>query len=94
MGEAKKRRTSGEMEYWFHGTDEYFEAWARPPVATRLKPELLPHPFLSLTKDKELALAAGRVTGGLCRAKLLSSARIPSLVLGSNATMPAFTSGD
>ena len=79
MGEAKRRRESGEMECWFHGTNEYFDAWAPPPVTTRLKPELLPHPFLSLTKDKDLAQGAGLETGGLCRAKLLPSAKVLDL---------------
>lgn len=62
------------MDFWYHGTDEYFPTWATPPAKSKYKPELFPHQFISLSKDRELAAGAGNVTKGLCRAALLASA--------------------
>ncbi len=76
MGEARRRRESGEMKYWFHGTNEYFVEWGQPPVRSRYKPELVVHPFVCLTKNKPLALGASEETGGLARAFLLDAARV------------------
>ena len=79
MGEAKRRRALGEFDYWYHGTDEHFTQWASPPAKTKYKIELYPHPFLSLSKDKELAQNAGKNTGGLCRSKILLTAKVLDL---------------
>lgn len=67
------------MEFWYHGTDEYFTHWAEPPVVSRYKPELSPHQFISLSKDRDLAAGAGEITKGLCRSKLSASAKVLDL---------------
>lgn len=79
VGESKKRKESGEIDFWYHGTDEYFVDWASPPVNSKYKPELLPHPFISLSRDKVLAAGASEVAGGLCRAELSASAKVLDL---------------
>lgn len=79
MGEAKRKKKSGEMEFWYHGTDEFFTNWAKPPVVSKYKPELISHQFISLSKDRDLAAGAGEVTKGLCRAKLSPSAKVLDL---------------
>ena len=86
MGEAKRRRISGEMDYWYHGTDEHFVAWEHPPRTAKYKPELPPHAFISLSKDIVLARNAGEICGGLCRAKLMDSAKVLDLRQKSSAT--------
>jgi len=86
MGEAKRKKISGEMDYWYHGTDEHFLAWAHPPRTAKYKPELRPHAFISLSKDIELARSAGKICGGLCRAKLMDSANVLDLRQKSSAT--------
>lgn len=85
MGEAKRKKMSGEMDYWYHGTEEHFLAWALPPITPKYKPELHPHPFISLSKDMELAKGASKI-GGLCRAKLVDSAKVLDLRQKSVAT--------
>ena len=79
MGEANRRKTSGEMDFWYHGTDEHFSAWGEPPLLSKYKPELTPHHFISLSKDQELATCAGETSTGLCRSKLVESANILDL---------------
>ena len=86
MGEAKRKKVSGEMDYWYHGTEEHFLAWAPPPIAPKYKPELHPHPFISLSKDMGLARRASEICGGLCRAKLVDSAKVLDLRQKSDAT--------
>lgn len=51
----------------------------RHPLRLKYKPELYPHGFISLSKDGTLAEGAGGITGGLCRAKLVGSARVLDL---------------
>lgn len=65
--------------YWYHGTNEHFTQWAVPPAITKYKAALHPHPFLSLTKDLVLAKGAGEASGGLCRAKLINTAKVLDL---------------
>lgn len=79
MDESERGKESVEMEFWYHGTDEHFETWATPPAQSKYKPELSPHQFISLSKDRELAEGAGEVTKGLCRSKLSSSAMVLDL---------------
>lgn len=79
MGEAKNRKIAGDMDYWYHGTEETFSTWDMPPVKAKYKPELLPHPFISFSKDRTLAESAGRTCGGLCRVKLAATAKILDL---------------
>jgi len=45
-------------------------------VTTTYKPELHPHCFISLTKDRALAEEAGDISKGLCRSKLVAGARV------------------
>lgn len=35
MGQASRRRKAGEIDYWYHGTNEYFDYWVQPPVPTK-----------------------------------------------------------
>ncbi len=91
MGEAKRKKMSGEMDYWYHGTEEHFLVWAPPPITPKYKPELHPHPFISLTKDMQLARGAGEICGGLCRAKLVDSAKVLDLRQKSDATKEHWT---
>lgn len=79
MGEAKRKKESGEMEFWYHGTDEFFTNWAQPPAVSKYKAELTPHQFISLSRDLDLAAGAGETTKGLCRAKLSASAKVLDL---------------
>lgn len=72
------------MEFWYHGTEEHFSKWGDPPVKSKYKPELHPHPFVSLKKDKILATDAGENSGGLCRAKLHDGARVLDLRIQSD----------
>ena len=83
MGEARRKRLNGEANLWYHGTDEFFEFWKQPPVASRFKPELEPHTFISLTKDRVLAEGAGELEGGLCSAALSSGAAVIDLRIDS-----------
>lgn len=91
MGEAKRKKMSGEIDYWYHGTEEYFLEWATPPTTSKYKPELQPHPFISLTKDMQLARGAGEICGGLCRAKLVDSAKVLDLRQKSDVTKEHWT---
>lgn len=86
MGEAKRKKMSGEVDYWYHGTEEHFLSWAQPPITPKYKTELHPHPFISLSKDMELAKGASEICGGLCRAKLVDSAKVLDLRQKSVAT--------
>jgi len=76
MGEAARRRRTGETELWFHGTDEHFADWAAPPITARYKPELPPHSFISLSKDRILAEQAGELTKGLCCCRLIDETNV------------------
>ncbi|WP_337022195.1 hypothetical protein [Pantoea anthophila] len=64
------------MDYWYHATNEYFEKWQVKGVAPELKPELLPHSFISFTKDEEQLQGAGN---GRCRVTLLPEAVVINL---------------
>lgn len=55
------------MDYWYHATNEYFEKWLVKGIAPELKPELIPHSFISFTKDEEQLQGAG---SGRCRITL------------------------
>ena len=79
MGEAARRRSTGEMDRWFHGTDEYFVDWSPPPIQSRYKPELPPHSFISLSKDRTLAQGAGELTKGLCYCNVSQEATVIDL---------------
>lgn len=84
MGQAKQRKDSGEIDYWYHGTNEYFDTWGNPPIKSKYKPELLVHSFISLSKDQPLAKGAGNSTGGLCRSKLSHTAKVLDLTKRSD----------
>lgn len=64
------------MDYWYHATNEHFEKWLIKGVAPELKPELLPHSFISFTRDEEQLQGAGN---GRCRITLLPDAVIVNL---------------
>ncbi|MFV4757526.1 hypothetical protein ACNJN1_10550 [Citrobacter freundii] len=64
------------MDYWYHATDEYFEHWKVKGVSPELKPELLPHSFISFTKDEEQLQGAG---SGRCRTTLAPDAIVVNL---------------
>ncbi|MDR3579162.1 MAG: hypothetical protein P4L44_04260 [Oryzomonas sp.] len=72
------------MDFWYHGTQEYFDKWGDPPVKSKYKPELHPHPFACLTKDMVLAKCASEGSGGLCRANLCKNAHVLDLRDHSN----------
>jgi hypothetical protein len=59
VGEAKRRRASGNQDLWFHGSNQKFERWLCPPPFSDEKPELIQHSFISLTKLKNLASKHG-----------------------------------
>lgn len=86
MDKAKKELIDCGSEFWYHGTNEYFSDWEQPPLVSKYKPELSSHEFISLTKDQMLATGAGEVTGGLCRSKLSSSAKVLDLRVKSPDT--------
>jgi hypothetical protein len=65
------------MCYWYHATNEYFEKWKITGVAPELKPELLPHSFISFTRDEEQLEGAGT---GRCRITVLPEAHIVNLL--------------
>ncbi len=79
MGQAKRRRELGENEYWYHGTNQYFDAWEHPPIASKYKKELFPHSFISLSKDRILTADAGKAANGLCRSLLKAEAKVLDL---------------
>lgn len=79
MGEAKRKRESEKIGFWYHGTDEFFTNWAKPPIVSKYKQELTPHQFISLTRDQTFAAGVGTITKGLCRAKILASAKVLDL---------------
>lgn len=65
------------MDYWYHATNEYFEKWQVKGVAPELKPELLPHSFISFTKDDEQLQGAG---SGRCRITLHPGVNVINLL--------------
>ena len=65
--------------FWYHGTNEYFENWLQPPISSKYKPGFLPHSFISLTEDKQLAEITGNIANGLCQCSLAESAKILDL---------------
>ncbi len=79
MGQAKRRKMSGEMDLWFHGTNEFFSSWLLPTPLSAGNTGLLPHSFISLSKDRALAQGAGDIAGGLCSATLTKDARVLDL---------------
>lgn len=79
MGQARRRKLAGEMELWYHGTNEFFSSWQLPAPLTGFNAGLLPHSFISLSKDKHLAKGAGDIAAGLCSAKVSKDARILDL---------------
>ena len=91
MGEAKRRRDAGELDMWYHGTDEHFDSWGVPPVQARYKHELPPHSFLSLTMDRALAEGAGELGGGLCSARISATAKVLDLRASSPESMRCWT---
>lgn len=64
------------MDYWYHATNEYFEKWLVKGIAPELKPELIPHSFISFTKDEEQLQGAG---SGRCRITLDPGAFVVNL---------------
>lgn len=64
------------MDYWYHATNEHFEKWHIKGVAPELKPELLPHSFISFTRDEEQLHGAGN---GRCRITLHPDAVVVNL---------------
>ncbi|HFS5789952.1 TPA: hypothetical protein ACH1J3_000160 [Citrobacter werkmanii] len=64
------------MDYWYHATNEYFEKWLVKGIAPELKPELIPHSFISFTKDEEQLQGAG---SGRCRITLTPGAFVVNL---------------
>lgn len=64
------------MDYWYHATNEYFEKWLVKGIAPELKPELIPHSFISFTKDEEQLQGAG---SGRCRITLDPGAVVVNL---------------
>lgn len=79
MGQAKRRRMSGEMDLWYHGTNEFFSSWLLPAPLSAGNTGLLSHSFISLSKDRALAQGAGDIAGGLCSATLAKDARVLDL---------------
>ncbi len=79
MGQAKRRKMSGEMDLWFHGTNEFFSSWVLPAPLSAGNTGLLSHSFISLSKDKALAQGAGDIAGGLCSTTLTKDARVLDL---------------
>ena len=79
MGQAKRRKMSGEMDLWFHGTNEFFSSWLLPAPLSAGNTGLLSHSFISLSKDRALAKGAGDIAGGLCSATLTKDARVLDL---------------
>ncbi|MDX6041288.1 hypothetical protein [Scandinavium lactucae] len=65
------------MDYWYHATNEYFEKWHVAGATSQLKPELLPHSFISFSRDEEQLQGAGT---GRCRTTVLSDALIVNLL--------------
>lgn len=79
MGQAKRRTMSGEMDLWFHGTNEFFSSWLLPAPLSAGNTGLLSHSFISLSRDRALAEGAGDIAGGLCSATLTKEARVLDL---------------
>ncbi len=79
MGQAKRRKMSGEMDLWFHGTNEFFSSWLLPAPVSAGNTGLLSHSFISLSKDRALAQGGGDIAGGLCSATLTKDARVLDL---------------
>ncbi|MEN8136154.1 MAG: hypothetical protein ABFS18_11560 [Thermodesulfobacteriota bacterium] len=79
MGQARRRKMSGEMDLWFHGTNEFFSSWLLPAPVSAGNTGLLSHSFISLSKDRALAQGAGDIAGGLCSATLTKDARVLDL---------------
>lgn len=79
MGQAKRRKMAGEMDLWFHGTNEFFARWLLPAPLSDGNAGLLCHSFISLSKDKALAQGAGDIAGGLCSVTLAQDARVLDL---------------
>lgn len=87
MGQAKRRKMAGEMELWFHGTNEFFPSWILPAPLSAGNTGLLSHSFISLSKDKAIAQGAGDIAGGLCSATLAKDARVLDLRKNSPDSM-------
>ncbi len=79
MGQARRRKLSGEMDLWFHGTNEFFSSWLLPAPLSAGNTGLFSHSFISLSKDRALAQGAGDIAGGLCSATLTKAARVLDL---------------
>ncbi len=79
MGQAKRRKMSGQMDLWFHGTNEFFSQWLLPAPVSAGNIGLLSHSFISLSKDRALAQGAGDIAGGLCSTTLAKEARVLDL---------------
>lgn len=79
MGQARRRKMSGEMDLWFHGTNEFFSSWLLPAPLSGCNAGLLSHSFVSLSRDRALAQGAGDIAGGLCSATLAKDARVLDL---------------
>ena len=87
MGQAKRRKMSGEMDLWFHGTNEFFSSWLLPAPISAGNTGLLSHSFISLSRDKALAQGAGDIAGGLCSSTLSTDARVLDLRVKSPDSM-------
>jgi hypothetical protein len=71
------------MGHWYHGTNEYFSSWKKPPIHSKYKPNFFPHSFISFSKDIHLAKQAGKIANGLCKASLSDRANILDLRMHS-----------